>query len=61
MILFLLPVAINVTLNSASPAVNKKLMKKIVFDISTYNVYTVYLKDAIRGSQINAIQWKTVI
>lgn len=36
-------------------------MKKIVFDISTYNVYAVYLIDAVRGSQINAIQWKTVI
>lgn len=36
-------------------------MKKIVFDISTYNVYTIYLKDAVRGSQINAIQWKTLI
>lgn len=36
-------------------------MKIIAFDIFTYNVYTVYLMDAVRGSQIKAIQWKTVI
>lgn len=35
-------------------------MKKIVFDISTYNVYTVYPNRCCKRISINAIQWKTM-
>ena len=62
MILFLSLVAINLTHSDAyHVVVTQEIRKKSLVLPTAFKVYTVYLTDAVRGSQINATLMETAI